>query len=86
MVLISIEVKQVLCYEVSDLSVEKIEEDFPVTYAKTVSDTTVLPIGGSQRISKVHPTFSSLSRARRACLLKLSILIGTTMLRDQMRS
>lgn len=40
----------------SDLSVEKIQEDFPVTYAKTISDPTVPSTGGSQRICKIHPT------------------------------
>lgn len=44
-----------LVYCRSDLSVEKIQEDFPVTYAKIVSDPTVRSTSSSQRICKIHP-------------------------------
>lgn len=44
-----------LVFRKSDLSVEKIQEDFPVTYAKTVRDPTVPSTGGSQRVCKIHP-------------------------------
>lgn len=39
----------------SDLCVEKVQEDFSVTYAKTVSDPTVPSTGCSQRICNTHP-------------------------------
>lgn len=39
----------------SDLPVAKMQEEFPVTYAKAVRDPTVPSTGGSRRICKIHP-------------------------------
>ena len=44
-----------LVFRKSDSSVEKIQEDFPVTYMKIIGDTTVPSTGGSRRICKIHP-------------------------------
>jgi hypothetical protein len=54
----------------SDLSVEEIQEDFPVRYAKMVRDP-IVPATGEQRITKIHPALFVIVEGEEAESMKI---------------